>query len=81
MTRIGAVKLDGLKWQELVRGQAAAEDQDICDRCGCARVDEDDDGLHWKTVRGRRVCRTCVFELVLATAQTEGWWSSTRKAI
>lgn len=48
---------------------------DTCDRCGCGRVPDDDEGTHWKTMRGRRVCRTCVYELALATAQTERWWS------
>jgi hypothetical protein len=80
MARIGAVKVAELKRQDLVRGQVAAEDQDICERCGCGRVPEDDDGVHWKTVRGRRLCRTCIFELVLVAAQAEPWWTSTTKA-
>jgi hypothetical protein len=69
MRRIGAEQVGR------VSRQVQLEPQDICERCGCARVADDDDGGHWKTVRGRRVCRTCVFELVLAAAQTEQWWT------
>ena len=61
--------IDGPRKLEQTTGQL-----DRCDRCGCGRVAEDDDGRHWKTLRGRRACGACVFELALAMAQRERWW-------
>jgi len=48
---------------------------DRCERCRCGRLAEDDDGRNWKVMRGRRVCGTCVYELALAAAQGERWWT------